>query len=1592
MSPTPAGTFDPLAALKAADAATKGQVDPQSLVGAAGSASSVHEAIANVQAIAAYGNTTKTYDHLRILQPSVQAAAWQALSGPEQDQLRAVGYRVPKIESLAHVGAGGEHGGIWSALASGFHDVTSAIGRGVSDTLNILGAPIRAVQHLYRAGHVMSEDALAQRYGWTYVVRHAEASGVTLNPSAFADILSPSAWAQGWRETTTGTTTLDPALGRALNAKYGRSQVQFALRVIASGQSAVVQATPPKTRPALVQQMQDPKFKQLLDEVGNARMSLGRNVVGSTFLNKHPEAGKVISGGIDATYDIATTPLNRLGSVAKAARVAKWGITDAEVGRYLAPDSTAMDDYLSHPATQRYINHVGQFLERGDYRGLGRFDPRLENVTAQLANEGVDSADSFEQWLSGNTGLRAVLTGNAARISQRAAILPHLTPGGWLKANVKEALQNGLDRLADGKVKGLDGIALDGSDVGGAGDLAHQDTVAAKAKTLEELMRAGDAARTGGHIPGIASVARWVRRVSTLIPTKPYLDIGTNADIPNLTRFLQGFLPAKRVDDVVNVFLHSDLGTRYRIVTAALKQLLHGLGAFRTPELARGTEDAMAALAEMEREQSFSVGGLDQLMGDDGKSYPAAILRPQLSNKVAIFLPNELRKLMREQSALGRLHLNPLVWATRLMFWWRTMILDRPGFAARISLTENLSRLLRTGPKRFLGSYVANGAAQTRSDEEIIAGVDRMIATGELDPADSEAEIAAQRALATKPLTPYHPVERILAMLGERIPEGIRSHVDTPAKFYGAVLGATTRKWARAAERKGLTALGMEDYITAATHLYTHQPVADAFQDIISMAQGTHGLVWSPGGVRRSVVDGLDVATAGFSEATKHDPLWRMKWQFALDQVAQDPMARAVLGTIDKSPRTQERAVLRVLNDPDFADTKAQFARASRLPDGRAVGIDATQEEADRAWARTVRKHVNALVRSGDPKSGPVLDDLVSEMLDGGRGPLEESLDAIRQHDLPASVFGPDILPVSTATSILSKSFETLVGKPANWLVRQPLFIQNYAEALGTAREYAHSIMADNPEGAEQLASDIATERAVNATLPYIHNPALRTQFEDQHRILFPFLFAQRQFLQRWARVVKDSPDAIRKIQLTMHGLRSVGFIKKDANGQTYFYYPGSEYPQELLTWVLGKLGIKASVPMVVPFTGQVQYLMAGLSNPTTPSVGPFAAVSMKELGKLMPELNPATRKVLGAGATTPTWEQFTPTIFNRLWNALGPEQKTSELASTTMQAIKYLDAADYTLPNDATPQEIEQYVSRVQNWARSLLVMRAALGFALPATPKATLDPKQLNARWHELLNELTYTKAVAEFVREHPTATAYNVGETQNLTDGYTPATAESLKWLDEHKTFAKAHPLAAAWFIPRSTGAYNATAFREQVALGMREPRAVSTTSPSTPGFEQEVIMSRASNIYYTTLDRYEKAYTATTSSADHQRLTHWWDTWKASFFKINPIFGRYITSEASHIRRLNVISDLEQALTTPAAPQGLQTAQMRAVVEQYQRFVSDYTSSVGLYSTALTRDRKVLKAEMVTWLTSYAKKHPLVADFVTTVIRPEVDAQK
>jgi len=377
----------------------------------------------------------------------------------------------------------------------------------------------------------------------------------------------------------------------------------------------------------------------------------------------------------------------------------------------------------------------------------------------------------------------------------------------------------------------------------------------------------------------------------------------------------------------------------------------------------------------------------------------------------------------------------------------------------------------------------------------------------------------------------------------------------------------------------------------------------------------------------------------------------------------------------------------------------------------------------------------------------------------------------------------------------------------------------------------------------------------------------------------------------------------------------------------------------------------------------------------------------MKELEKMFPEMAGFNQKILGQGASEGPIQQFLPTIVNRLYEALGPATAGSQLASSMAQYMKYMDANGQGLPNNPTAMQIQQYVARVQNGARSLLVARAMLGFVLPATPTAGLDPQGLDSRYKALLSQLPYEQATTEFIKEHPDAVAYTVGTTTAATEGGLPSTQADLAWTNQHLDFTKNYPAVAPWLAPRSPGTFTLTEFQEQMDTGERVAKPIYDATPGSHSMVNDIINARASGAYYQTVANYEAAYKNAGDSATRSQLTSEYDQWKADYMKRNPVFQEYITSAAGHTSRTTTLNSLRQALKDPSLPKSPTSNDLKTVLQTFDLFQSEYQGVTGTSSQKYDA-RQTMKANMLAWTASTAKQNPDVTDFLNTIITPEV----
>ncbi len=1194
-------TPDPANIMAAMNSAST--LDPESVVAAASVATSRQEAIGNATATAAYAQATNTVATLQKMDVSQQRALWNASTPQEQQQYASVGYTAPPGPQATGKSAGSSLvGGVFNDIAHIGATAGKWLQRGVGDAMNATSSPLRFTQHLLRTRQVMGEmGELKQGESEAHVAARAEGgSGNSIDINDFADMFSASAWSRAWRETSNGEKSFDPAIERQIRSQVDPGTFKIA-SALASGvpEQEVVNSYAPAQRQAIVKKIaNNPELKETVQKLQASKISVGRSIVGEPFLVKHPELGKLISGGIDAATDVAIDPTFIGGKGAEAYDAAKWGIDASTAAHYTAGNSSdyeaLINNWADRAGAQRWMDTVTKTINEKGYGALQDVDPRLAKVSGQLADAGVDSPDSLKTWLSSQAGMSAVLGGKAARLSGTAAIMPHLSASGLARLTAKGVFKSGVDFLADRGtdadevVNALKSEPLHAGDLAGmsgpsgvAMDALHvlPDTAADVAPVDGEHMMAK---RAGGYassvvLGGPTKVARAFRQMTTLTADKPYLDLADPESAINLKRMLQYAMPSQAVNKIVDMYVRTpDMGQKFNIVKAATEQMLQLAGVYSDRNGPGVGEEIMDALDKSFHGETYSPLGLDKF-ADNSRS---AVLDGQENTRV--FLPSfhEVRAAAKQNTFLKGLGIDVPGAAEKFMSAWRTGVLFRVGFPIRVSLDEDLGYALREGGLGMIASRLANRTAKKAADA--------LKATQ-----DAEDGIEPQ----------ISKIGRAVGVLTDHIPAPVVGAAQSTRDFATSIFGDAAWRAFHVID----PSISREQYHEAAALF--HKNVWDGLSPNISAVAHAGGGYDQAEDLKMIMTDGKPTVVrwkdkGTYSEATAADPLYRQKWAMSLGTVARSKIGQAVLADIDESNQTQVRNVMKILEDPGFADQKSMFKRSFSTPDGRQLGVDATQKEVDKEWARTAVAHVNALVRSSDPQEGDVLDDVVKEMLRTGAEPRMQTLEKVAARDLPASVYGPDMVPIASKTADLVQKGFTHLSQMMDWLAREPNTLHAFTKALQEVRPWAEKF-AGKGENADELASHIAAERALNTIKPYIHSPEIRSQFEVLHRTAMPFLFAQDQFIKRWVKTFVTHPSAIAKAQLGMNGLRTSGIIQRDQDGNEFFYYPGSQYVTTAIARAAQAIGIPASVPLSIPFTGQVKNIMPGLSNPLTPSVGP---------------------------------------------------------------------------------------------------------------------------------------------------------------------------------------------------------------------------------------------------------------------------------------------------------------------------------------------------------------------------------------------------
>ena len=587
--------------------------------------------------------------------------------------------------------------------------------------------------------------------------------------------------------------------------------------------------------------------------------------------------------------------------------------------------------------------------------------------------------------------------------------------------------------------------------------------------------------------------------------------------------------------------------------------------------------------------------------------------------------------------------------------------------------------------------------------------------------------------------------------------------------------------------------------------------------------------------------------------------------------------------------------------------------------------------------------------------------------------------------DLPASIAGPQFIPVMESKNIftdLSKRGWTWMGESNARFSREPLVVNaavRYYDELNAPGSYAEDLINQYTKGitdpaARAAATDaaksqvvrISEELALESTLAFVDNPALRTQLAWSARNFARFYRATEDFYRRLYRTAKYNPEAIQKAALTYEGVSHSGFVQKDDQGEAYFIYPGLApvYGAMKKTLDVFGLGDNFVAPMPIEFSGKLKMLTPSFDPESwAPTFsGPLAAVPMKLVYSVVPslaksenaimsrigkELGSVQRATLGPiGEDQGLISAMMPAHVNRLLAAMNKDERESQYASAFRKAVTYLEAAGRTPGADASPGETKAYQEALESTVHSILAVRFIGGFFAPASPSVSLksdmaewarDNGNVNFKqtWNKLINKYAeqgsedpYGEAMGDWVKYFPNQIPFTVNESDPQVLPYFQSSNAASKWVEDNRGLVKKYPQGSAFLIP-NTGEFTYDAYQTLMNNGYRQKKLIGD-------YLKEVSVAKDEQLYYSQKAIRDEALVGIVSDRQRRIINDNWQSWSKEFLAARPLLRMEFASAAENtIKRDAAFADLREMIKEPNLT-GSTISRLRDMVTEYDNY--------------------------------------------------------
>jgi|GEM_PF-3842551 len=1419
-----------------------------------------------------------------------------------------------------------------------------------------------------------------------------------------------------------------------LRERYGAEKVDLASKFAQARGSGdekwfaqLAAGRDPQTIAAMMQQLNDPGFGEVVQAVDARHLSPGRDIARGLGVDpvQHATAYKLLSGTLDATATWFADPTIVLGKSYTAYKGARLGLRsaldgegvrkildpangnmmarqvqrgfqtlldDATVIRTGTPEEGAAALARIHGRTPELVPLVGDIT--GQSRVLRRA-PDGSWVTA--AGPPITTMDELTAHLVDTNALLRVSKGLAA--SETVLMPGAVSRWGYRQlkgAAAGRATERGLARKGWVDVRDdparlipTPGDAADGTI---ADDVAeHLSGAEARGTALLNERRYGryvaPGSRAGRSLaffsPGaIAARFRYSgQRLTNLLPTGTRLDWADPGSVEQIRRFALTYMPKSEANLLAASYAGADEAGRMAVARAVLVQTAHAAGLPASMSGRQLVDRLLADVDERSRQVYSAARGADEYVSPaSGETVHAALWDGQLDT--GIDLPSFAA--MQQHAAKAS------IWD-----WTMRSVLSSQW-------ADNVMGTLK--PLWLLtGSNVARNVLEDWAGAGV-RGQGRQLAK-------------ARSAIATR---------RVLTGAFEDGDEA-KSAI---AKAGGKVGNAVLIRHLRGLKASAHLAITDEDYLRALQDL--GQPEVDAW--LARLAGDAHKAILSPG--EADVVD--EITGAGYKVADLRVKLEPGGYDLIPADGGRGARAWSanLAARITGSGMGEHAAGL--LLDPSMSRAERVARHADWLASDAAAGF---RERAQRAAATKAGVPVRQAGELDEALQRTALEDLAGDQLDdlealltGRDGNLIEPVaDYLTTHGRAPSVgwlsdHVPDAMRPEHAVgktwvaaaggtgdgimaAIRSASrtgYQHLVEAPIAALSRQPVFLVNLVRARRNLAGYADRLVQQGMtrEGAEALTRHTAAEQAFHRTVAQVDNPDLRTQMDVVGRNFFTFSRATSDFLRRWGRTFREDPTRLRRAQLVVEGGVHSGFVSKDDQGAMQFTYPGSGAAINALLKVGQALHLPGIVALPVQpnLSTKLIYLNAGLDNPIGYTVSPLVSTPVSLLGGLLPghelgqaDLDLAMRGQLGAGR--PVWESFMPTALRRFWAALDGDERDSQTASAVKNAIVHLDAAGLVPPPDATPAERDAFLQRIRVGAHNQLLMRATFATFAPGAPsqpeQATegdaADPfyraqgiASLQDEARKMISDFGYGKALAVWTKLHPDKLAFFVSGSETAGKSQVvPATRAAEQWMQDHRGMLGKYKTVAGYFIPTDPGEFSQQAWQAQLESGLRTRKDIGE-------FYADVRVRGAERTYYAALDARDKAVADALATGDEdgaRGIKEGFRLWSEQFQSYNPLFSeKQSTYQTRVVQAQQALAELRAMLDDPDVPGLPDLPGVRAMVDAYAAHVQWGAQLRGIRSAEATASRDGEQAAFGRYMAQLVGRYPGLRDLYNGLFRP------